>query len=51
MEKKFKAKDKLAKRAERKIAVENGTFEAGRSTDPSMMDDETNEDDPMDDDR
>ncbi|TWU49616.1 hypothetical protein [Rubripirellula reticaptiva] len=44
MEKKFKAKDKIAKRAVRKLAIENGTFHA-QPEDDSSEDDEANMDD------
>ncbi len=47
MEKKFKAQDKLARRAERKTAQENGTFHVNVDMDDSSDDDE-NEDDSED---
>ncbi|QDT06810.1 hypothetical protein K227x_52260 [Rubripirellula lacrimiformis] len=48
MEKKFKAQDKLARRAERKLAQENGTNLSTDALDDSSEDENASEDSAMD---
>jgi hypothetical protein len=45
MEKRFKQQDKAARRAERKIAQENGTFDRGSAADHFGEDEDDNEGD------